>query len=109
MMASQHEIAEWRESHPEATRYCFMCWHGSCESCDPTSCDCLCCPTSPEAVLELVRGWVARAPCGDCDHDNHEGAICIVVVDRHSASQGDGEGECMCGASEADYRRWSLS
>jgi len=47
--------------------------------------------------------------CGDCGHERHEAAVCIVVVDRHSASQGDGEGECMCGASEADYRRWSLS
>jgi len=47
--------------------------------------------------------------CGDCSHDAHDGAVCIVIVDRHSASQGDGEGECMCDASTEDYRRWSLS
>ena len=26
------------------TRFCFMCWHGGCESCSPGECDCWCCP-----------------------------------------------------------------
>jgi hypothetical protein len=27
-----------------ATRFCFYCWHGSCDSCSYGACDCWCCP-----------------------------------------------------------------
>ena len=47
--------------------------------------------------------------CGDCDHEGHEGAVCIVMVDMHMPGQGDGEGECMCGATHEEYMRWSIS
>lgn len=66
------------------------------------------CPLAPECACPYDDGIVYDG-CGDCDHAAHDGAVCIVIVARHMTGQGDGEGECMCGAAEADYRRWSLS